>query len=226
LIGVNAIALIRLQLELEGIGATSDGLLFRIPGPDPDDISRFYVTQHEDGYTVFTRQDVPRHIRKQLAAIPPARAFSDHEVVRDILAQDAPSTGMSMGITYVLPDTLAPGGYPDVVRLGESHRALIEQYDPKLDIARRAIYAIITDRQIVSTCESSRENARAGEAWVRTRPEYRRHGYARQVTAAWAHNLQQQGKIPFYSHLWDNLASQALAQSLGLIQRFAGVGYG
>ena len=84
---MNAIALIRLQLELEGIGATSDGLLFRIPGPDPDDISRFYVTQHEDGYTVFIRQDVPRHIREQLAAIPPARAFSDHEAVRDILAQ-------------------------------------------------------------------------------------------------------------------------------------------
>jgi predicted GNAT family acetyltransferase len=81
------------------------------------------------------------------------------------------------------------------------------------------------DGQIVSTCQSSRENDLAGEAWVRTLESYRRRGYARQVTAAWGSWLRQHGKTPYYSHRWDNLASQAVAQSLGLIQYIADAGY-
>jgi hypothetical protein len=45
------------------------------------------------------------------------------------------------------------------------------------------------------------------------------------VTAAWGCYLLQQGKIPFYSHVVGNLASQAVARSLGLRQYIADVGY-
>ena len=58
-----------------------------------------------------------------------------------------------------------------------------------------------------------------------TLPEFRRRGYARQVTAAWAHDIQQQDKVPFYSHRLSNLASQAVARSLGLIPFQTAVAY-
>ncbi|MDQ2743099.1 MAG: GNAT family N-acetyltransferase [Chloroflexota bacterium] len=109
--------------------------------------------------------------------------------------------------------------------LNERHQALIEEYDPQIDLHRGAVYAIVQDGRIVSTCESSRENETADEAWVRTLPEYRRHGYARQVTEAWAHNLQQQDQIPFYSHRRDKLASQGVARRLQLIQYMDFVAY-
>jgi predicted GNAT family acetyltransferase len=64
--------------------------------------------------------------------------------------------------------------------------------------------------------QSSRENESAAEAWVRTLPAYRRRGLARRVTAAWATHAWAQGKVPFYSHRMDNLASQRAARTLGL----------
>jgi predicted GNAT family acetyltransferase len=74
-------------------------------------------------------------------------------------------------------------------------------------------------------CVSSRENEVAAEAWVETRPEHRRRGLARQVTAAWGHDLRRRGKIPFYSHRLENSASQAVARSLGLRQWKTEVAY-
>jgi hypothetical protein len=44
---MNAIELIKTHFELECIGVNSDGLMVRIPGPDPDDIACFYIAQHE-----------------------------------------------------------------------------------------------------------------------------------------------------------------------------------
>ena len=223
---MNAIQLINTHLELECIGVNSDGLLVRIPGPNPDDIARFYIAQHEGGYSAYFRHDLPRSIREQISVLTLETAFSDHDTVTHILAQDAPCADMYIGRSYIFPETLTPDGYPDAIRLNETHQALIEQYDPRVRVSRRAVYAIIVDGQIASTCESSRENSVSAEAWVRTKPEFRRRGFACQVTAAWAHNLQKQGKLPFYSHKCDNLASQSVAHGLGLVQYIADVGYG
>ena len=87
------------------------------------------------------------------------------------------------------------------------------------------VFGMLADGQVVSTCESSREDKYAGEAWVRTLEPYRRRGYARQVTAAWGRWLQQHGRVPFYSHRAENLASRAVAQSLGLIEYIEDAGY-
>jgi len=130
-----------------------------------------------------------------------------------------------VGASYTFPHTLTLSDYPDIIRLDGSDRNATERYESQVAGLKRPIYAIVLDERIVSTCTSSRENETAGEAWVRTLPEFRRHGFARQVTAAWAHGLQQQGKIPFYSHSSDNLASRALARSLRLVQFVAGVSY-
>ncbi len=87
---MDTLSLIRLQMELECIGLDGEGLMVRIPGPDPDEIARFTVARHDHGYTVHFRQDVPRRVREQLAVLPPEAAFQDQERVRGILAMHAP----------------------------------------------------------------------------------------------------------------------------------------
>ena len=72
---------------------------------------------------------------------------------------------------------------------------------------------------------SSRENELAAEAWAQTSPAFRRLGYASQVTVACAHDLQKEGKIPFYSHGTENTVSEAVARRLGLIRFLDDVGY-
>jgi len=81
----------------------------------------------------------------------------------------------------------------------------------------------LTEIQLRLECKG--ENETAAEAWVQTLPEFRRRGYARQVTAAWAHDLLQIGKIPFYSHSMGNVASQGVARSLKLIPFVDSVSY-
>jgi len=222
---MNAIDLISTQMALECIGITVAGELIRIPGPNPDTIARLFVVQHDGNYAAYPRHDLAAHIRRKLHTLPPKTAFYQQGAVQAILEEDSRCDDIFVGKSCVFATTMTPDDYADVIRLDESHQRLIDEYDHRLVLSRGTVYAVIQHSHIVSTCESSRENETAGEAWVRTLPEYRRLGYARQTTAAWAHNLQQEGKIPFYSHRWDNLASQAVAQSLGAIQYQAFVAY-
>ena len=222
---VDVIALIRLQMELECIGLDSEGLMVRIPGPDPDEIARFRVAQHAGGYTLHFRHDVPRHVREDLAALPPEVAVQDQERVKAILSAHAPCEDAWVGQSYVFPEILSPSDYPDAVRLTRAHQGLLDAYHPGADAERRRMYAVITAGRIVSTCVSVRENRTAAEAYVFTDPAFRGRGYAGQVTAAWAHGLQREGKVPFYSHKQDNRASQAVARSLGLRRFITFAGY-
>jgi len=53
---------------------------------------------------------------------------------------------------------------------------------------------------------------------VETVLAYRGRGYANTVVAAWARDILATGRMPLYSTSWQNLASQAVARKLGLIQ--------
>lgn len=205
-------ALIAVQLRLECKGVNAEGLLVRILGRDPDDIPRCLALRHSAGYRVLFRDDLAHHLREQIAALPPEVVFGDHLTIGAILAQDTPVEAIWAGRSYIFPNAPAPAEYPDVVRVDRGDGA-------------RPVYAVHIAGQIVASCESAREDDAAAEAWVQTVPEFRRRGYARQVTAAWAHDLLQLGKTPFYSHSVDNLASQGVARSLRLRPFIDGVGY-
>ena len=197
--------LTELQLELECIAVEHGNLLVRIPCAHPDDIPRLLVTRHGDTYRSYFRNDLPRCVRHELEMLAPHQAFDDPERVRRVLALDSPCDDHATFQSYVFPMTLSPDLYPDAVRL------------PEPNTIGRPVFGIVIDGQVVSACESVRENDICAEAWVWTLPEFQGRGYARQVTSAWAHDLQLQDKLPFYSHKVSNLASAAVARSLGLV---------
>lgn len=217
--------LIRLHLALEGKGIDAAGQLVRIPCDDPDTLHRVYVTRNAQGDSLFFQADLPQPIRDKLLRLPVTDFFDYPQRVETILAEDGTCMERHIGKSYIFPDTLNPAQYPDVVRLAEVDPGIVRQFNPGLDPRQKEVFGVLVDGKIVATCESSRENETAGEAWVQTLEPYRRRGYARQVTAAWGHWLQQHGKTPFYSHKMENLASQMVARSLGLVQYMADAGY-
>ena len=81
-------------------------------------------------------------------------------------------------------------------------------------------YAVVVDNRAVSACGTVRRSALGIEAGVDTLEGYRRRGYARRAVAAWCRVAREEGLIGFYSTSWSNVASRALADSLGL-QQFA-----
>lgn len=217
------------HLELECIGLDRRGRMVPIPGPFPDEISRVYVARDSSGYHRLYRYDLPTAVCATIETLAPEEILADPNVVLPLLAAHAPCEDVWVGVSYTFPETLKPTDYPDAVTLDHRRsrkaREQIQMYDPELLARPWPVSAVIRDGIIVASCVSARENGRAGEAWVRTHPAYRRRGYARQVTAAWAKRLLSLGKIPFYSHRLDNPGSAGVARSLGLQPFIQDVGY-
>lgn len=79
-------------------------------------------------------------------------------------------------------------------------------------------WAIATDGDVViAICHTPHPmTARAAEAGVWTRPEFRGRGYAAAVTSAWAEIVRPSGRHLFYSTDGANRSSQAVARRLNL----------
>ncbi len=214
-----------IHMALDCICFTSDGFLKPLPESVPDIIQRLYLAQHDNGFLRCFREALPTHIRQQLSQLHPEQILNDPETVKTLLAEDAPCEEIMQGKSYLFPNTLTPEDFPDVVQLDATYQSQLEQFSPGEAMSPWPVYAVIVNGRIVSTCQSSQENTSAAEAWVRTLPDFRKRGYARQVTAAWAYQLQQRGIIPFYSHRLDNTASEAVARSLQLTPYANEVGY-
>jgi len=222
---MNTPEIVQRNLAMDGLGITTDGLLTSLDESITDKMPHLLILIHEQGYSLFPRHNLPAHLRGALMKLSPELAFHDPGKIKAILAADAPCPEVWTGRSYTFPALRAEDYPSSVVRLSEAQRDLIVKYDPNLNPSQVTVCAMLADGKIVSACVSSRENAIGAEAWVQTLPAYRRRGYARQVTTAWAFHLQQEGKIPFYSHHSDNLPSHALAHSLGLKWFMSDVAY-
>jgi hypothetical protein len=82
---------------------------------------------------------------------------------------------------------------------------------------RQPCYGVLVGGQAVAICCCARSGPDAAEAGVETVAGFRGQGFAALATAAWAAVIHAEGRVPFYSTTWENLASRAVARKLGLV---------
>jgi GNAT superfamily N-acetyltransferase len=174
----------------------SKGDLVPVPGKAS---ALFSISRYQAGYIKFFRHDLPVDIRHQINVLDPDTALNDHKVVCQILDGHIPCDGVFAGIGCYFDHLPSPDQYPDAVY-------------------QDGCYVILVDGEPVSWAWTANESEGAAELAVETKPEYRNRGYARQVVAAWANYVIGKGKVAFYSYEIINLASEALAKSLDVVQ--------
>lgn len=193
------------------------------------DIPRFYLARHPDGtYTVAFKADLPIPIMKRLAEMQPKTAFNDQEMVKRVLAEDAPCEDIWTGKIYTFPEPITLQDSPNVTNIlipwdhdweagqQEDEEEEDEEKPENPDVGEwdALLLAYVVNERIVAGCRAQKTNEVAAEAWVQPEPSNEKE--ARQVTLAWASAMQRDGKIPFFSHHIDDEGAADLARGLGL----------
>ena len=206
-----------------------NGCLQRINEPvgDAKPAPRFFFGYTNEGSICRFRHDLPDNIVTQLKEVAATELLpmnslkipSVHGQFKEILKSHAPIERVWIGPAYRFPEQIAPP--PNVIRLSCTNAGLLKgnfaEMVSELNSSQPYL-AIIEDSQAVSICRSVRLSSRAHEAGVDTLAGYRRRGYATSAVAAWAFAVRALNLIPLYSTSWDNVASQHVAQRLGLVQ--------
>ena len=203
---------LHLQLRLEGKAPVDERFLRQVEAVPDEEMPLVMIARLASKEpVVFYDEAISPDLQKELAA-----NFSGGEVPNfDLLLNVLRSHDLSFEVghykTYIFPSRPAR----------EAEVICFSKYNPKVKAFRfdsfaERVYAIERDGRIVSACVSARENERCGEAWVYTDDAYRHQGFAQKVVNAWAGSLMEEGKVSFYSHKIENLASASLAKKLGL----------
>ena len=219
-----------MKIQVEALFTQDEnGHLQRInePSGDGKPAPRFFFGYTNEGSICRFRHDLPDNIVAQLkkvAAAEPRPVNSqkiprNHREFKDILQSHAPIERVWIGPAYRFPEHITPP--TNVIQLSFRNAGLLNgdftEMVSELN-SWQPYLGIIEDSQAVSICRSVRLSSRAHEAGVDTLTDYRRRGYATSVAAAWALAVRALNRIPLYSTSWDNLASQGVAQRLGLVQ--------
>lgn len=230
-----------MELQVEALFTHDDsGRLVAINEPGGGQAPRFFLGRTRDGNLWRFRHDLPEDIVRRLEALAASEPAGGDlaamprclEAMQAILREDGEARVGHHGPAYRFPDCLpAPTG---VTRITASNRQLLRRLPAYLDDVERGLdvyeprLVVVAEGVAVSICNSARLTDRAAEAGVETLDGYRGRGHATTVVAAWAQAIRERGRIPLYSTSWDNLASQAVARKLGLVQYGAdwSIGFG
>jgi GNAT superfamily N-acetyltransferase len=204
-----AFALFELQLELECTRILHGTRLIPFACPDPDPPNRVVFVRFHDQSMIFLRDDVDESVADRILTSPPGDIRTAVSRVRELTDLDVEWRGSTYVATKPFDGALTSGVIQRPLKEGASARSFV----------------ILDGDTVLSGCSSSRENDSAAEAWVWTDEAARRQGYGRRCVAAWANDALRRGKVPFYSHAHDNLASRRLARSLGLTWVFDACGF-
>jgi len=220
-----------LEMQIEALFTHDDhGRVVTVNEPDGGPAPRFFFGRTREGNLWRVRHDLPDGIPRRLESLasrdpvhndleaPPRNL----DAMLAVLAKDGEARVGHFGPAYRFPDHLpAPTG---VTRITAANAHLLRRMPAYLDDVKRGLdayeprLAVIEDGVAVAICNSARLTNRVAEADVETLEGYRGRGYAPVVVAAWAQAIRATGRTPLYSTSWDNLASQAVARKLGLIQ--------
>ena len=187
--------LVRLKIELE-LDGELDGESLPVSRQANDPEPLLLVSRHAAGRSLFFRHDVPVLLREQIQSLTEAQ-LDDQDGMQGLLAAVAPVTSVKRLCWYVVDRTPTIEEFPSVTR-------------------RNGRFVVVDGRKVASQAWADRNDERMEEVAVATVPAYRQKGYARQVVAAWMHDVRTHAKLGFYSHLASNEGSRALARSVGV----------
>jgi hypothetical protein len=199
------------QMDLEGIQRVPNDLI--IPGaPGVEEFPLVITARTSDGESLICFDaSIPTEIRLQLP-LDDLQAFRTGKAI-GVFERSGIHVKSGHFKTHVFPEGVGSSNLEGVKCFNKD--------DPKIvDFGFHGfadqVHAIEKAGTILSACVSSRQNSRCAEAWVFTRPDQRRRGYAQGVVRAWADAIKAEGLIPFYSHRIDNMESARLAGRLNL----------
>ncbi len=197
------------------------------PNGDGKPAPRFFFGHTNEGSICRFRHDLPDNVVAQLKEVAAAEPMpvNSQKIPRnrrqfeDILQSHAPIERVWIGPAYRFPEHITSP--PNVIRLSRENTGLLKEDFAEMVSALNSsqpYLGVIEDSQAVAICRSVRLSSHAHEAGVDTLIDHRRRGYATSVVAAWALAVRALNRIPLYSTSWDNVASQGVAQRLGLVQ--------
>jgi RimJ/RimL family protein N-acetyltransferase len=220
--------LLRIQLDALFTHDAHDRICY-VNEPGGERAPRFFFGRSRKGNIWRCRDDLGEQTVQKLEEL------ASNELVRDdlrvaphnldgflaALRADGEIVSIESGPAYRFPEELPSA---KVTRITRSSSHLLRRLPWRMDKTAREfaayepLMAVIEAGAAVSLCHSARNTDQAAEAGVETLEAYRRRGYASNVVTGWAHAVRATGRIPLYSTSWDNLASQAVARTLGLVQ--------
>jgi hypothetical protein len=213
---VEPIHYLHLQMRLEGKEVVDACFIREVEVIPGEDMPLLLVASVDHGrVVVYYDEALSRNFQESLAAPIAELEFPAIDPLLDVLKKRDMQFDVGHYKTYVFPSM--PVQDRDVHCLSKNDRR-VKAFG--FDGFGEQVYAIEREGNVVSACVSARENKLCGEAWVYTAPEYRGQGLAQKAVSAWAGSLMSAGKVPFYSHKIDNLASAQLAARLGLLPVF------
>ncbi len=220
-----------LEIQVEALFTHDpDGRIRSTNEPGGGLAPRFFFGRTREGNLWRLRYDLPEHTVRRLEELAAGEPVHDDlraeprnlAAFQEVLREDGEIQSVYFGPAYRFPEELP---IPiTVTRITRSNLHLLRRLGWDLEAfaqefeGRAPIVAMLEDGAAVSLCFCARLTERAAEAGVETLEEYRGRGYAPAVAAAWAHAIRATGRIPLYSTSWANLASQAVARKLGLVQ--------
>jgi ribosomal protein S18 acetylase RimI-like enzyme len=171
------------------------------------------------------RADIPENLVQELTLLcmaePTAAELKDPpgniEAYVRLLKRHGPVERVSSGPAYCFSERVVPSR--DAVVITEKDAELLRDgFEDLIEELStwQPFVAIVEGYRAVSVCRSVRITPEAHEAGVKTLPDFRGRGYAKDVAAEWARRVSAIGAIPLYSTSWENNASQAVARKLGL----------
>jgi len=211
---MNPLDYLHLQLRLEGKEIIRNNLLRQVEVVPDEEVPLILIVQFEDQEIIaYYDETLQPKLHSELTEQIHNISFPTIDRLLDFLKTHNISFEVGYYKTYIFAPRFVDSFITDVV--------CYSKHDPKIqefgfDGFAEKIYAIEQAGKIVSACVSTRENKFCGEAWVYTDPQFRNQGLALKVVNAWSRNLITAGKIPFYSHKLENIASTNLANRLGL----------
>ncbi|MBA3946338.1 MAG: GNAT family N-acetyltransferase [Herpetosiphonaceae bacterium] len=200
------------------------------PGERP--APRFFFGRTKEGNLWRFRHDVPLEVVRRLETLAAAEPVTDDLCAEPVhlaayqtaLQEHAEIAGQSWGPAYYFPDEIQVPS--NGVMITEANVELLRTLIPELEMqnisrelsVRRPWVVIVEHGSGVACCFCARKTEQVAEAGVWTLEAFLRRGYALASATAWAQYLRTTGRIPLYSTSWENIASQAVARKLGLIQ--------